>query len=254
MPSSLPGAAAIMNQARALRGAIERGLAFAAREPPSARRIAIWILAASSLFWLFFFDGVEFGARAFRAANTGYEQIAQSLAHAGTYSAHGRPTAFRPPLYPLFLAAHIWLFGDAWPIVARISQALISFGCGYLLSVLAERITGTAAVRPLAAAIYAGFVPLQIEAAAKRETIAFVLLSLGCVALISAARRNSWRMAVLGVLIGAAFLTRPTGLLLGVVAIGVFPARPRSRCPKSWERRPTSRWWVRSTSDWSRRC
>jgi 4-amino-4-deoxy-L-arabinose transferase-like glycosyltransferase len=260
MPPQVPGSAAIAGKARSVRGVLERALTFGARNPQSARRIALLILAGSSLFGLLFFDSVAFGARAFRAANTGYEQIAQSLAQQGSYSAHGHPTAFRPPLYPLFLAAHIAVFGEAWPMMARASQALMSFGCGYLLAVLSERITGSAAARVLAAVFYAGFLPVQIEAAAKRETVLFVLLSLACVALISAERRSVGRMAALGALVGAAFLTRPTGLLLGIVAIATLLAPLRAERPATRVRNAAvvagcalvvlSPWYVRNYVVW----
>ncbi len=172
-----------------------------------------------------------------------YDRIAVSLADTGGLPsseyftvAHG-PTAYRPPFFPLVLAGAYKLSGthDAkarWQ-AARILEALLGTLAVALIALIALRLwsPGVALTAATIAAIYP---PLLLVGSTLLSESLFVPLVLGVVLAALGARdtrRLRW-VALAGVLIGLATLTRGNGIvLLAPVAAMVWTGTPRLSWP-----------------------
>lgn len=143
------------------------------------------------------------------------------------------PTAFRPPGYPLFLAgvyeASRPVTRDRWA-VARVAQALLGTLAVALIGIVAGQLWGR---RTALAAMGLGALslPLVLVGGTLLSETLFVALELGAVAAALAHRRSrrplAW-VALAGVLVGLATLTRTNGpALLLVLVPAVWTARPR---------------------------
>jgi 4-amino-4-deoxy-L-arabinose transferase-like glycosyltransferase len=172
-----------------------------------------------------------------------YELHAQSLAVGEGYSRHvayGRPTAFRPPGYPYFLAGVYRVAGvqeapqERRVHTARIAQAFVGAAVAALIGAIAlclwGRWTGL-----LATALAAVYVPLIVVGGAVMSEPLFDVAMLAAILAALAHRRSPhrYRYAVLtGVLAGLAMLTRANAIvLLAPLAFAVWDARPRRAWP-----------------------
>jgi 4-amino-4-deoxy-L-arabinose transferase-like glycosyltransferase len=161
-------------------------------------RLVARVVQGIDLFWVngytFFFD------------------IAENIAGGkGIAAANGVPTAFRVPLYPIFLAAltlgHHWF----WPIV--IAESLIGAATAFCAALLAQQIFSGAAGRHaaiLSALITAIYPYYVIHDTALQETSLFTLLTLIAVLLALRVARNGGLRAALfcGLVLGLDVLTR----------------------------------------------
>jgi 4-amino-4-deoxy-L-arabinose transferase-like glycosyltransferase len=142
-----------------------------------------------------------------------YDRIARTLLAGGSYGEYiGRPSAFWPPLYPLFLAGVYGVFGHNL-LVARLLQAVL----GALLPLFVFLIgvalgqQRVARLASLGAALY----PYAIYFGAWliSESLYFALLGLMLWYGMRLQQQPTYRRAVLfGLIIGAAVLTKPTTL------------------------------------------
>src|SRR5260370_19206282 len=71
-----------------------------------------------------------------------YQTLADNLFEGRGFTYAGQPTAFRPPLYPMFLAAMRFLFGSHRFLAARCFQLLAAIAMAYLCLLLARRLFG----------------------------------------------------------------------------------------------------------------
>jgi 4-amino-4-deoxy-L-arabinose transferase-like glycosyltransferase len=144
------------------------------------------------------------------------------------------PTAFRPPLYPVFLAGVIKAGGES-PRTFQLVGCAMGVLTVVLIGYLGRRIGGNAV--GLCAAALAAVYPifLAVDAAVMSETL-YVPLVVGCVLAVYRAmdRPTVWRWAFVGLLAGAGILTRGDGLLLLLVLV-VPAALIGVRAP--WQRR-----------------
>ncbi len=156
-----------------------------------------------------------------------YLPLARSLASGLGFEQHGRPTAYRPPLYPLLLASLAWMTGEAsYPAIA-ILHVILGAGTVWLTRAAAQG-WGLSDRRANLAAFIVACDPVLLwqSRSVMTETPAAFLLALGFAAL----SRPAWRSPVLGgMALGLAALCRPsmlagTLLLIGAAAI----ARPGS--------------------------
>jgi Dolichyl-phosphate-mannose-protein mannosyltransferase len=147
-----------------------------------------------------------------------------------------RPTAYRPPAYPIALAgvyaAVAPLHLDRWT-TARVAQALVGTLVAGLIGIVAGLVWG----RPVglaALALAAVHLPFAMVGASLVSETLFLAFELGAVAcaLVAGASERRWRWIVAtGVLAGLAWLTRSNGLLLLLpLSIAAWSAlRPRGR-------------------------
>jgi 4-amino-4-deoxy-L-arabinose transferase-like glycosyltransferase len=131
-------------------------------------------------------------------------------------------TAFRPPLYPLFLAGVDKTVGDT-TLTLQLAGCVMGVVTVVLVGLLGKRIGGNAV--GLCAAAMAAVYPifLAVDAAIMSETL-YLPLATGCVLAVYRAidRPTIVRWSLAGALTGAAILTRGDGLLL--LALVVVPA------------------------------
>lgn len=148
----------------------------------------------------------------------------------------GGPSAFRPPGYPVFLAAVYSIAGHPAPSIGRLVGAFLGTLSVGLIGLIALRLWGKH-VGSLALAIAAIAPPLVILSTALISEALFVPVVLAAVVTALEARRSKrrYRWAIVtGVLVGIASLTRTNGLLLLLpFAVAFAPTRSRRRL-RAW--------------------
>ncbi len=137
------------------------------------------------------------------------------------------PTAFRPPLYPGFLAVVSEGFGGT-RTTFQVAGCLLGTLTVVLVGLLGRRVGGPT-VGLCAAALAAGYpVLVAIDASNMSEALYVPLVAGALLAAFSAIERpTAWRWALLGVLVGAGALTRADGVVL--VPALLVPAALRTR-------------------------
>ena len=172
----------------------------------SPRRLAIAILVAAlaiRVAWVFATPDYRLVHDALD-----YNRHAISLANGDGFAlSYGRETAFRPPAYPIFLAAVYWIFGPSleW---ARLANALVGTGIVALIGVISLQVWNKR-VALIAMALGAVYIPLILVGQSVMSEPLFVLCMLGAIA--CALKR--WALAA-GVLMGLAILGRANALIL----------------------------------------
>jgi 4-amino-4-deoxy-L-arabinose transferase-like glycosyltransferase len=168
-----------------------------------------------------------------------YDVHARSIAQGEGFSktlAYGRPTAFRPPGYPYFLAgvyrlAGVERAGTPRRIhAARVAQAVVGTVAVGLVGLLAAQLWG-AAIALAAMGLAAVYLPLVLVGGSVMSEPLFVMLMLAALVAAVQHRRSAHRLrfAVLaGVLAGLAVLTRANAVILLLpLAAAVWDGRPR---------------------------
>ena len=151
-----------------------------------------------------------------------YNQLARNLLqwHCYCFFAPGRPTAYRPPLFPLFLAG-VYLLGGANPLYGRLALSVVGALTCVLVSIMARDLFGPR-VGLLAGLIAATYPQLFIyDAWLYSESLAICLFAASCLAMMRASHNPpGWQWLLVGVLLGLTALTRPNGIyaLLAVLA------------------------------------
>lgn len=163
-----------------------------------------------------------------------YSDIAVSLATGRGFAlADGTPTAIRPPLYPLLLAAVYRVTGPDNYTAGLIVQALIGAGIALATFAVGRRFGfGVGAVAGLIAATY----PLLIFAGGSllTEPLFILLVTLATsTALRILEQPSAGQGAQLGLWLGLAGLARPNGLLLAFFLLGWLILAARG----AWRRR-----------------
>lgn len=143
-----------------------------------------------------------------------YDALALSLAGGTGYEIDKVPNTFRPPGYPLFLAAVYALAGHSYAVV-KVLQSLIGALTCVLVAMIGERLfskrTGV-----IAGGIAAGYPFLVLYSGFLLSESLFVFLSVAFLYVLLQLRGNwTWRgVALAGVVLGLMNLTRPVALLL----------------------------------------
>lgn len=148
-----------------------------------------------------------------------YVLLASNIASGRGYSYAGVPSAFRPPLYPLFLAAMLRLAGRHAFVAVRLVQLAVGLLAVLLLARLASRIFGPTAGRT--SFLVGLFLPTVFffPTVLMTETFAILLTTLFLVLVLEpgvtfGARRGAW----VGLVVGVATLLRFNMGVLGIVA------------------------------------
>lgn len=170
-----------------------------------------------------------------------FSRVAASIANGHGYprtnrAPGGGPSAFRPPAYPVFLAAVYAIVGHEAPSIGRLAGAFLGTLAVALIGMIALRLWGRR-VGMLALGIAAVAPPLVILSTALISEALFVPVVLAAVACALQARRSErrWRWAIAtGVLVGIASLTRTNGLILLLpMSLAFVPAGSRRRL-RAW--------------------
>lgn len=144
-----------------------------------------------------------------------YRQIAENIVEKGLYSLDGvHATAYRPPLYPLFLALLMWPFRQAWIFAAILLQSLMDILVGILTVSISLNVFRSKLNASLTAFLYIIHLRFHLESVKQRETILFALLLMLFTYLLIAGRRTFFTYVALSLVSALAYLTRPTGVLL----------------------------------------
>ncbi len=144
-----------------------------------------------------------------------YDWIASNLVQGKGFRSHGGARrSFRPPLYPLFLAAVYRIFGRNLTAVRAVQAVLGAFACVISASI-GDRLFGhrVAILTGVGTALH----PLLIYFGAWiiTDTLFIALFCLLILWALSTAERPTWgRIVVLGTLLGLATLTRPQVILI----------------------------------------
>jgi 4-amino-4-deoxy-L-arabinose transferase-like glycosyltransferase len=152
-----------------------------------------------------------------------FDNLAQSLARGdGFANDRGRPTSFRAPGWPLFLAPFYAAFGSCYPLVYVLSCLLGALSC-VLTYLLARELVSEGLAR-LAGGLAAVYLPHAWFATMLLSENLFVpLLVLGLWLIIRHLKRPSvGLLALSGLVLGFATLTRPFALLLLPLLLGVL--------------------------------
>jgi 4-amino-4-deoxy-L-arabinose transferase-like glycosyltransferase len=215
--------------------AAREGLALAGRWPYAA--LVVFLVAVALVVRLAFVSATP--DYHLRHDARDYDVHARSIAEGQGFSkrvAYGRPTAFRPPGYPYFLAAVYKVAGveraDGKRRVhaARVAGVFVGTAIVALIGLLAAQLWGRLA-GIVALALGAIYVPLITVGATVMSEPLFDALMLGALAAAMAHRRSShrYRFAILaGALAGLAILTRANAvILLAPLALAAWDGRPR---------------------------
>jgi 4-amino-4-deoxy-L-arabinose transferase-like glycosyltransferase len=175
-------------------------------------------------------EGVDpfLGANLLHGDAGSYDRIARSLlAGAGFAQYPGVPTAFWPPLYPLFLAALYRLFGYSL-LAARLAQALLGAVTAAATAAAARGAFGlrVGLLAGLGMALYPHLIYFDAWLIAEALYLALLALALW-LAVEQQGRPRPWGFALLGALLGLATLAKPaTLMLLPLVGWWVWIAPP----------------------------
>lgn len=162
-----------------------------------------------------------------------YVELARSTVEHGVYGYGGRPSAFRAPLYPAFLAAVFAVKPDGFGIVRVLHAFLGAFGC-LVIFALACRVWDARAglVAGLAMCVYP--FTLYFVGELMTETLFITLAASSCYATLRLLETPTlaWRLAA-GAGWGLSALCRPMAVgfiaLLGFSALACFFRRDRPR-------------------------
>jgi 4-amino-4-deoxy-L-arabinose transferase-like glycosyltransferase len=159
-----------------------------------------------------------------------YDRHAASIVQGHGFAlSYGRPTAFRPPAYPIFLAGVYEVVGTGdkaqrveW---GRIANAFVGVGIVALIGLIAFQVWGRREAL-VALALSAIYIPMILVGQSIMSEPLFVLCLLGSIACVLHSRAYPWVIAA-GVLMGLAVLGRANALiLLAPLAFAVWK-RPR---------------------------
>jgi 4-amino-4-deoxy-L-arabinose transferase-like glycosyltransferase len=144
-----------------------------------------------------------------------YDIIARNLIHHGRYALYGSaPTGYRPPLYPLFLAAMMEIFGRSWITGTILTQAALFLVAVALLALSLQRLFADRLAVLLGVLLLVSDLSLVKISVIELETALFVAVVMAFFYVLIRGRSSIASLAALSALVALAHLTRPTGVLL----------------------------------------
>jgi hypothetical protein len=163
---------------------------------------------AGAFFW-------RFGSLDNWPSSESYILLARNLSNGHGYSLDGtHPTALRPPLYPLMLAATMDVTGDHWFLATVLLQAVGAALCLVMVFGLARAIWPQSWAPWLSAGLLAIHGQFMFEMLSLRETVWFTLALLGVAWLLLKRTPPAASAVALGGLLASLYLFRPTGLMV----------------------------------------
>jgi 4-amino-4-deoxy-L-arabinose transferase-like glycosyltransferase len=154
-----------------------------------------------------------------------YDRLAWNLVEGRGFTSDGvNPTAFRPPLFPFFLAGVYTLFGRSYGAV-RVLQAVLGAASCVLIFFLADRLYGRreALLALGISALYPAFVSFYYSPRAILSETLFMFLMLSAWLLLAAGALRIRHVALSGLLLGASCLVKGQILFLApLVALWIL--------------------------------
>ncbi len=153
-----------------------------------------------------------------------YRLIAENLRNHGVFSCSPEggvlePTAFRPPLYPVLLAATAWQ-GRVTPWCVAVLHLLLGTLTVFLSLIVARRWSLGAGSWLVAAMVAGDPILLNQSAQVMTETLATLLAVASLLVLTRSLYKQSWHTNLLvGLVLGCATLCRPTFLIWAVLIV-----------------------------------
>lgn len=137
-----------------------------------------------------------------------YLPLARSIAQGEGLARKGKPTAYRPPLYPIILAPVVGVSGDHWKAPVALLHLALGAGTAGFAALAAARV-GLSQRRALIAGLIVAMDPVLAWQArfVMTETLAAFLIA---GALAALANRSWWSSPLGGGLLGLAALCRPS--------------------------------------------
>ncbi len=151
-----------------------------------------------------------------------YEELAANIAAGRGYFAHGVPWAFKPPGWPMLLAAAHAVLGPGRMSIVFL-QALFDCGTILLCGWTALRVMGSRAAATIAFLLALVWPPFFREARFMQTEPLFTFLVMASVAAFGrfTLAPSAWRAFAVGLVAGVASLVRPNGLApLGGLILG----------------------------------
>jgi 4-amino-4-deoxy-L-arabinose transferase-like glycosyltransferase len=163
-----------------------------------------------------------------------YDHHAASIAQGHGFAlSYGRPTAFRPPAYPIFVAGVYRLVGTDSKTdrvrAARLANAFVGTALVALIGLIALQLWGRREAL-VALALGALYVPLILVGQSVMSEPLFVLCLLGAIAAVLHGKGYRWAILA-GVLAGLAILGRANALILLAPLAWAVWQRPRGFGP-----------------------
>jgi len=149
-----------------------------------------------------------------------YVLLAQNLIGGKGYTYAGQPTAFRPPGYPLLLAAFMEFFGKHYIVAMRGFQYLEGLAAVLLCASMAGRIFGKTAKKP--ALVLGLFIPTLVEITGEilTEVTAALLTSVFLYFLVRYREKKQPHFLMgMSIAIGLGTLVRPNLAFLELIAL-----------------------------------
>lgn len=160
-----------------------------------------------------------------------YLPLARSIAEGDGLARNGKPTAYRPPLYPIILAPILKASGDHWKASVALLHLAMGAGTAGFVALAAARLE-MPKIRVLAAGLIVAIDPVLAWQSrhVMTETLAALLIA---AALAELANPRRWSTLASGGLLGLAALCRPSLLpgagLVAIVGVIARPGRRRDR-------------------------
>lgn len=200
---------------------------------PSHRWFLIVFVAVAMLSRIALIARLPIGTEADMKARAGDEKSYFQIAHAivdGYEFAEGYLLAYRPPLYPAFIAVHVKLFEEP-AFALQIVQNILFLVAVTMLSILAARLRGLKTGVVTATLLIMNPLWLTLPQTAYSETIFLAIMAIILLVLhrIAEGRTGSAHALLFGSLIGLFALTREMGLIIGVLLIVTFFLTCRSK-------------------------
>lgn len=149
-----------------------------------------------------------------------YVLLAQNLIGGKGYTYAGQPTAFRPPGYPLLLAAFMEFFGKHYIVAMRGFQFLEGLAVVLLCAAMAGRIFGKTAKK--AGLLLGLFIPTLVELTGEilTEITAALLTGVFLYFLVRYREKRQWQFLMgMSIAVGLGSLVRPNLVFLELIAL-----------------------------------
>ena len=187
----------------------------------SIRKYPGSLLIVLTIGLLFRFAFISLHERPLFSDEKEFDQLAYNLATKASYSYDTSPTAYRPVGYPAFVGFIYFVFGHHQTVV-KLLQAVIDTVSSFLIYLLL--VGHPERIRVFGAILWAFFAPAIFYAnLLLSETIFTFLFVLIAWMLTRNDAGSTWRIVVLGLLLGILTLIKPTFIIFVLVLFFLLP-------------------------------